>query len=368
MENFVSLLLFSYETFKIIQTKTEDFRTEAEKMDALQMILELLGGLAIFLFGMHVMGEGLERRAGARMKEWLARLTSSRFRGLFLGIVVTALLQSSSAVMVMTVGFVNSGMMSLHQSIGVIMGTNVGTTVTSWLLSLTGVKGKPGLLRVLSPSFFAPILGVIGVWGYVFSKKERQRALGAILLGFTVLIFGMERMSAAVQPLAELPEFGEILLIFQNPFFGVLAGAILTAIIQSSSASIGILQALSITGRVSLATAIPIVMGQNIGTCATSLLSSIGTSVNAKRAATVHLYFNLFGTLILLTTFYLFAMLFEFPFMQSAATPVSIATIHTLFNVLSTLILYPLSSKLERLVTVTVWQGKEKKNEEKPYI
>ena len=336
-------------------------------MDLLQIILELLGGLAIFLFGMHVMGEGLERRAGERMKDRLARLTSSRFRGLLLGVAVTALLQSSSAVMAMTVGFVNSGVMTLHQSVGIIMGSNIGTTVTAWLLSLTGVKIGTGILRFFKPSFFAPVLGIVGVWGYVFSKNERRRSLGAILLGFTVLIFGMERMSAAVRPLAELPAFGEVLLVFQNPFFGVLAGAVLTAIIQSSSASIGILQALSVTGRVSVATAIPIIMGQNIGTCATSLLSSMGANVHAKRTAMVHLYFNLLGTVILLFVFYILEIFFDFDFMRNAADSVTIATIHTLFNVLSTVILYPFAAKLERLATLTVCQREEKKKE-KPYI
>ena len=324
--------------------------------------LDLLGGLALFLFGMHVMGEGLEQRAGARLKETLGRMTKGRLRGLLLGIAVTAAIQSSSAVTVMVIGFVNSGVMTLHQSIGVIMGANVGTTVTSWLLSLTGIDGGLPLLTLLKPATFTPVLAAIGVWLYVFRKRERGRSIGLILLGFTVLIFGMDRMSDAVQPLADQPEFGQILLIFQNPLFGALAGAILTAIIQSSSASVGILQALSATGQLTYAAVIPIIMGQNIGTCATSLLSSVGTGRNAKRAAFVHLYFNLIGTAIQLGGFYLLKLFVAFPFLSNPVTPVAIATVHTVFNVLSTAVLFPFASRLERLVILTVGRGEEQEN------
>ena len=323
-------------------------------MGLLWNALDLIGGLAMFLFGMNVMGEGLERRAGDRLKEMLERMTSSPFRGLLLGILTTAAIQSSSAVTVMVVGFVNSGVMSLRRSISVIMGANVGTTLTAWLLATTGIRGDTLLLQMLKLTSFAPILGTVGVVLYVFRRDGRHRALGAILLGFTVLIYGMEKMSGAVKPLSEIPEFGNFLLLFETPLFGVLAGAILTAILQSSSASIGILQALCATGQVTLAAAVPIVMGQNIGTCATSLLSSVGTSCNARRAAMVHLYFNLFGTLIQLTAFYLLNGAIGFDFLSRAADPASIATVHSVFNVLSTLLLFPLSGAFEKMVIATV--------------
>lgn len=326
-------------------------------MELFWNFLALLGGLAMFLFGMSVMGEGLERRAGERLKGMLGRMTAGRLRGLLLGVAVTAAIQSSSAVTVMVIGFVNSGVMTLRQSIGVIMGANVGTTVTSWLLSLTGIESSNPLIRLLKPSTFVALLGILGVWMYVFSKREHRRAVGEILLGFTVLIYGMEKMSDAVAPLADLPAFGDTLLLFQNPILGVLAGAILTAVIQSSSASVGILQALSVTGRVTYATAIPLIMGQNIGTCATSLLSSVGARKNAKRAALVHLYFNLIGTVVLLGGFYLSDLLFALPFMEQTVSPVAIAVVHTLFNLLSTLLLYPFARALERLVIATVREG-----------
>lgn len=330
-------------------------------MNFLQGMLDLIAGLAMFLFGMSLMGEGLECRAGSKLKQILERMTAGRFRGLLLGIGVTAAIQSSSAVTVMVIGFVNSGMMTLRQSIGVIMGANVGTTITSWLLGLTGLEGDTPLLYLLKPTTFAPILALFGIWFYVISKRKHKSATGLILLGFTVLIYGMDRMSDAVAPLADLPEFARVLLIFENPFFGILAGAILTAIIQSSSASVGILQALAVTGRLSYATVIPIIMGQNIGTCATSLLSSIGTTTNAKRAAMIHLYFNLLGTALLLAIFYLGDFLFSFPFMKETVNSVSIAIVHTAFNVLATLLLFPFASVLERFVVLTVHDKKEKK-------
>lgn len=323
-------------------------------MDFFWIVLDLLGGLAMFLFGMEIMGEGLRQRAGSKLKGTLEKMTSGRFRGLLLGIGVTAAIQSSSAVTVMLVGFVNSGLMTLHQSIGVIMGANIGTTVTSWLLSLTGIEGDTFFLRLLKPTSFTVILAVIGVVLYVFSKVDRKRTTGLIFLGFTVLIYGMEKMSNAVEPLAELPEFGEILLLFTNPIFGVLAGALLTAIIQSSSASVGILQALSATGSVTFATTIPIIMGQNIGTCVTSLISCIGTSLNAKRTALVHLYFNLIGTVLLLSGFYVLNWLLDFNYLSDVVTPFSIAVIHTLFNVISTALLFPFAHWLEQLVVLTV--------------
>ena len=353
----VDRILFVMYDFTEIETNCKariSQKEENEQMGFLSGGLELIGGLAMFLFGMSLMGEGLERRAGQKLKQILERMTAGRLRGLLLGIGVTAAIQSSSAVTVMVVGFVNSGIMSLHQSIGVIMGANIGTTVTAWLLSLTGVEGNTPILQLLKPTSFVPILALLGVWFYVFTKKDRRRATGLVLLGFTVLIYGMEKMSDAVAPLADLPEFGQILLIFENPFFGVIAGALLTAIIQSSSASVGILQALASTGALSYATVIPIVMGQNIGTCATSLISSVGTTVNAKRAAFVHLYFNLIGTVTLLGGFYSLHSVFDFPFMKEFVTTFSIASIHTVFNLLSTALLFPFASQLEKLVMLTV--------------
>ena len=323
-------------------------------MDWIWNFLALLGGLGMFLFGMNVMGEGLEKRAGDRLRTMLEKMTAGRLRGFLLGAAVTAAIQSSSAVTVMVIGFVNSGIMTLRQSVGVIMGANVGTTITSWLLSLTGIEGGGFWLRMLKPASFVPILAVLGVWLYVFSKQDRKRSLGLILLGFTVLIYGMEKMSDAVAPLAELPAFGETLLFFQNPILGVLTGAVLTAILQSSSASVGILQALSGTGNLNYAIAIPIIMGQNIGTCATSLISSVGASPNAKRAAFVHLYFNLIGTVIQLGGFFLARLLFSMPFLSDPVMPVTIAVIHTAFNLLSTLILLPFTKGLEMLVVRTV--------------
>ncbi len=329
-------------------------------MEVFWVVLELLGGLALFLFGMNLMGEGLEQHAGSRLKETLERVTSGRLRAFLLGAGVTAAIQSSSAVTVMVIGFVNSGLMTLHQSIGIIMGANVGTTVTSWILSLTEIEGDWFFLRMLKPTSFVPILALIGTWLYGFAKKRVQRRTFAqILLGFSVLIYGLEIMSDSVAPLAELPEFTNTLLLFRNPLLGTLAGAALTAIIQSSSASIGILQALSATGSVTFATAIPIVMGQNIGTCVTSLLSSTGASLNAKRAAFVHLYFNVIGTGVLLSAFYFLNLVFKFPFLEDAVTPVFIATIHTAFNVLSTVLLLPFASGLERLVIKTVGTRKK---------
>lgn len=332
-------------------------------MDFVWLILDLVGGLALFLFGMSIMGEGLERRAGPKLKGILERMTSKKLRGLLLGLGVTAAIQSSSAVTVMVIGFVNSGIMTLRQSIGVIMGANIGTTVTAWLLSLTGIEGSTFLLKLLKPTTFTPILAIVGVWLYAFLKKgEKTHATGLVLLGFSVLIYGMERMSAAVEPLAELPQFGQILLLFTNPVFGVLAGAILTAIIQSSSASVGILQALSATGQVTFATAIPIIMGQNIGTCATSLLSSVGTNLNARRTAFVHLYFNLIGTIVLLGSFYFFNWIFRFEFLTDIVSPASIAIVHTAFNVLSTVLLFPFASGLEKLVKYTVRENEKSRS------
>ena len=267
-------------------------------------ILTMIGGLALFLYGMEVMGNGLSKASGGRMERILEKMTDNIFKAVLLGAGVTAVIQSSSATTVMVVGFVNSGIMKLSQAVGVIMGANIGTTVTSWLLSLTGIQGDNFILTLMKPSSFSPILAVIGVGFLMFSKNEKKKDIGTIMIGFTVLMFGMETMSDAVKPLADVPEFANILLMFKNPLLGMLAGLVLTAVIQSSSASVGILQSLCVTGAVSYGAAIPIIMGQNIGTCVTALLSSIGASKNAKRTAFVHLYFNIIGTTIFMIGFY----------------------------------------------------------------
>ncbi len=317
-------------------------------------ILSLAGGLALFLFGMNLMGEALEKSAGSKLKSILEKLTASKFKGLILGMGVTAVIQSSSATTVMVVGFVNSGIMSLKQAISVIMGANIGTTITAWILSLTGISGDSFLVTMLKPSSFTPILAVIGVILYMFIKNEKKKDLGLILLGFAVLMFGMDAMSAAVEPLAEIKAFQNILLLFSNPLLGVLVGALVTAIIQSSSASVGILQALSATGQMTLGSAIPIIMGQNIGTTITALLSSVGANKNAKRAAMVHLYFNIIGTIVILCVFYLLNSIFKFTFINENANQLSIAVVHTAFNILCTSILIPFTGFLEKLAIITV--------------
>ena len=322
-------------------------------------VLSLIGGLALFLFGMNIMGGALEKQAGGKLKKILEKLTSNPFKGLILGIGVTAVIQSSSATTVMVVGFVNSGLMELGQAIGVIMGANIGTTVTSWLLSLTAIESNNVFISLLKPSSFSPILAAIGVGFYMFSKDAKKKNLGTIFLGFTVLMTGMDTMTAAVKPLADIPEFANILLLFSNPIFGVLAGAVLTAIIQSSSASVGILQALSQTGSLTYGSAIPIIMGQNIGTCVTALISAIGASKNAKRASMVHLYFNLIGSTLFLLVFYLLNAIIGFEFINSSLNAAGIAVIHTTFNVLATMVMLPFSKWLEKLAVLTVKDSKE---------
>lgn len=317
-------------------------------------VLTLFGGLALFLFGMSVMGDGLEKSAGNKLKTILERLTSSPLKGFALGLAVTAVIQSSSATTVMVVGFVNSGIMSLRQAIGIIMGANVGTTVTSWILSLSGIEGDSFFMQMLKPSSFSPILAVIGVVLYMFVKSSKKKDVGAILLGFATLMFGMETMSGAVEPLKDVPEFTNILLLFSNPILGVLAGAALTAIIQSSSASVGILQALSATGSITFGSAIPIIMGQNIGTCATAMLSSIGANKNARRTAIVHLYFNIIGTVVFLTLFYSLKAVLDFQFVSQPINQVGIAIVHTCFNLLSTAVMLPFAGVLERLACATI--------------
>ena len=317
-------------------------------------VLQMVGGLALFLFGMHAMGEGLSKTSGGRLEKILEKLTSNPLKAVLLGAGVTAVIQSSSATTVMVVGFVNSGIMKLSQAVGIIMGANIGTTATSWILSLSGIEGDSFLIKMLKPSSFSPILAILGVAYIMFSKREKIRDIGMILIGFAILMTGMDTMSAAVKPLANVPEFTNILLKFSNPILGMLAGLVLTAIIQSSSASVGILQALCITGAVSYGAAIPIIMGQNIGTCITAILSGIGASKNAKRAALVHLYFNLIGTTIFMLGFYAINAAVGFGFLNDAANAAGIAVVHSVFNVTATVILLPFSDKLEKLACLTI--------------
>lgn len=327
-------------------------------------ILTMIGGLALFLYGMNVMGDGLTRASGGRLEKILEKLTSSTWKGVLLGAAVTAVIQSSSATTVMVVGFVNSGIMTLQRAVGIIMGANIGTTVTSWILSLSGLQGDSFVIKMLKPTSFSPILAIIGVCLLLFSKKDKKKDAGSIMIGFAVLMFGMETMSGAVKPLADVPEFTNILLMFKNPVLGMLAGAVLTAIIQSSSASVGILQALCVTGAVSYGAAIPIIMGQNIGTCITALLSSIGTSRNARRTAMVHLYFNIIGTVLFLVLFYGINAFVHFPFLETSANAAGIAIVHSGFNIFATLILFPFADGLVKLAKLTIPDGPEEKADE----
>ncbi len=317
-------------------------------------VLTLLGGLAMFLYGMNVMGDGLEKVSGGKLEKILENLTSSPVKAVLLGAAVTGVIQSSSATTVMVVGFVNSGIMQLSQAVGVIMGANIGTTVTSWILSLAGIQSSNFFIQLLKPTSFAPVLALIGVVFLMFLKDAKKKDIGTILIGFSVLMFGMETMSGAVKPLAEVPEFTGILLKFSIPVLGVLAGTVLTAVIQSSSASVGILQALCITGAVPYSAAIPIIMGQNIGTCITALLSAIGANKNAKRAAMVHLYFNIIGTIVFMVVFYTVNTAVHFTFLTEAATPAGIAVIHSAFNISVTILLLPFSKLLVKLACLTV--------------
>ncbi len=326
-------------------------------------VFSLLGGLAFFLYGMRVMGNGLEKMAGGRLERVLESLTANKAMGVLLGLGVTAIIQSSSATTVMVVGFVNSGIMRLSQAIGVIMGANIGTTVTSWILSLTNISGDGFLINLLKPANFSPLIAAVGVIMILFSKSSKKQDIGMIMTGFAILMTGMEIMSAAVEPLADIPEFANFLILFSNPFFGVLAGAVLTAVIQSSSASVGILQALSATGSITFGTAIPIILGQNIGTCVTALISCVGTKTNAKRAAFVHLYFNIIGTVLFLSIFYALNAIIDFKFMGDSVNAVSIAVVHTLFNLITTSVLLPFTKQLERLAKLTVKDDDEGNND-----
>ena len=313
-------------------------------------VLTMLGGLCLFLFGMNIMGESLERRAGASLRLLLGKLTTNRMMGFLTGLAVTAVIQSSSATTVMVVGFVNSGLLTLGQAINVIMGANVGTTVTSWILSLGGIESGNLFVQLLKPTSFTPVLALVGIIYYMFLKDSRKKDTGMILLGFATLMFGMDTMSGAVSGLKDVPAFQQLFLLFTNPILGVIAGAVLTAVIQSSSASVGILQALSSTGSVTYAAAVPIIMGQNIGTCVTAMLSSVGTTKNAKRAAVVHLMFNVIGTIVCLILFMAVQALFSPAVLGESATHFGIAICHTVFNIVCTAILLPSGKLLEKLV------------------
>ena len=325
--------------------------------------LEMIGGLCLFLFGMNIMGQALERRAGSKLRTTLSKMTGKTMTGFLTGLVVTAIIQSSSATTVMVVGFVNSGLMTLKQAIGVIMGANIGTTVTAWLLSLGGISGDAIWVQLLKPTSFTPVLALIGIIMYMFSKDSRKNDTGMILLGFATLMFGMDTMSGAVSGLREVPAFRQMFIAFTNPLLGVLAGAALTAIIQSSSASVGILQALALSGHVSYGAAIPIIMGQNIGTCVTALISSVGTSRSAKRAAVVHLSFNVIGTIVWLTVFCIVRAVAAPAILGESATMYGIAIAHSAFNIACTAILLPVSGLLEKLAIRLVPDGKKKEVE-----
>ncbi|MFQ9610150.1 MAG: Na/Pi cotransporter family protein [Lachnospira sp.] len=317
-------------------------------------VLSLIGGLAIFLYGMDLLGEGLTGASGGKLEKILEKLTSNPLKAVLLGAGVTAVIQSSSATTVMVVGFVNSGIMKLSQAVGVIMGANIGTTITSWILSLTGIESSNIFISLLKPTSFSPVLAAVGIVFLMFLKKESLKNPGKIMIGFALLMYGMDAMSSSVAPLAEVPQFASILTAFSNPVLGMLAGMLFTAIIQSSSASVGILQALCSTGILSYATALPIIMGQNIGTCVTALLSSIGATKNGKRAAIIHLYFNVIGTVTFMIVFYALNAVIHFSFLNLTAQEFGIAVIHTAFNIITTAYLLPLRKVLEKLAYATI--------------
>ncbi|MCI8980229.1 MAG: Na/Pi cotransporter family protein [Clostridia bacterium] len=322
-------------------------------------VFSMCGGLALFLYGMNVMGDGLKKLGGGKLELILEKLTSNRLMGVLLGAVVTAVIQSSSATTVMVVGFVNSGIMKLTQSIGVMMGANIGTTVTAWILSLSGVQGDSLLANLVKPENFTPVLALLGIILLMTSKTDKRTSIGNILIGFAVLMFGMETMSESVSGLKNSPAFANMLIMFRNPVLGLLVGTILTAIIQSSSASVGILQALSATGQITFGTAIPILMGQNIGTCITAMISCIGTSKNAKRAAIANLYIKIISAVLFMGVFYAINAAINFAFINSTINAFNIAVIHTAFNVASTLVLLPCSKLIEKLVRLTIKEGAE---------
>ncbi|MCD7740729.1 MAG: Na/Pi cotransporter family protein [Ruminococcus sp.] len=317
-------------------------------------ILTMIGGLALVLYGMNMMGSSLEKMAGGKLEGFFDKITSNQFKSVLLGAGVTALIQSSAATTVMLIGFVNAGIMQLRQAIGIIMGANVGTTITAWILSLSGISGDNIFIKLLEPTSFSPILAIIGVILIMSSKSDRKKSVGSIMVAFAVLMFGMDMMQTAAEPLKDSESFTNLLTLFNNPLLGVIAGAIITAVLQSSSVSIGILQVLSSTGKLSFGMAIPIILGQNIGSCVTSIISSIGTSKSAKRVAVVHLSFNVIGTVLFLSVFYILNAIFNFAFMDSEINETSIAIVHTLFNVGVTIVLLPFAKQLEKLAYVVI--------------
>ena len=320
-------------------------------------LLTMIGGLAFFLYGMKTMGDALSKMAGGRLEQVLERMTNNSVKAVLLGAGVTAVIQSSSATTVMVVGFVNSGIMKLSQAVGVIMGANIGTTVTSWILSLSGIESGNFFVKLLKPSSFSPVLAFIGVILVMFIKNTKKNDVGTILIGFAVLMFGMETMSSAVKPLADVPEFTSLFTAFENPLLGMIVGAVLTAVIQSSSASVGILQAMCATGSVTVGAAFPVIMGQNIGTCVTALISSVGANRNARRASLVHLYFNLIGTFVFMAVFYAMDHFIQFSFLSDTANGAVIAVIHSVFNIVSTILLLPASELLVKLAYLTIPQS-----------
>ena len=361
------ILWISDFTFRLYTHKQENIPSNkrVKQSEELQMtvfnVFSLLGGLALFLFGMDIMGKALEKQAGGQLQKILSKLTDNPLKGFFLGLCVTAVIQSSSATTVMVVGFVNSGIMELHQAIGVIMGSNVGTTVTSWILSLSGLQGDSFLINMLKPTSFSPVLAFIGILLYM-GKSEKRKGVGTILIGFAVLMTGMTTMSNAVLPLQNEAWFTNLFIRFSNPLLGVLVGAVVTGIIQSSSASVGILQALSATGVITYGSAIPIIMGQNIGTCVTALISSVGANKNARRAAMVHLYFNIIGVTLFLAVFYGANLLLDFAFVNETVTAWGIAVVHSIFNLTATAVLLPFANGLEKLAILTIPDDAEKES------
>ncbi len=327
--------------------------------------LTMIGGLALFLYGMHMLSEELEKLSGGRLERVLERMTDSRWKAVLLGAGVTAVIQSSSATTVMVVGFVNSGIMKLSQAIGIIMGANVGTTVTSWILSLTGIESGNFFVQLIKPTSFSPVLAIIGAAFILFAKSSKKRDIGGILLGFAILMFGMETMSDAMSPLSQNPSFTGLFTLFSNPQLGILAGAVLTAVIQSSSASVGILQALCATGTVTYASALPIILGQNIGTCITAILSAVGAGRNAKRAALVHLLFNIIGVVVFMAVFYGLNAVVHFEFLGQYANAAGIAIVHTCFNVAATIVLLPFANWLEKLSLLIIKPDAEEERQEK---
>ncbi|MBQ7919251.1 MAG: Na/Pi cotransporter family protein [Lachnospiraceae bacterium] len=323
--------------------------------------IAMLGGVALFLYGMNMLGDGLAAASGGKLEKILEKLAGNPIKAVLVGAGVTAVIQSSSATTVMVVGFVNSGIMKLSQAVGIIMGANIGTTMTAWILSLAEIEGTAFLLKLCKPTNFSPIMALIGIIIIMFSKKEKHRNIAEILIGFAILMYGMDTMSTSVEPLADDPTFTGLLVKFSNPILGLLAGLILTAIIQSSSASVGILQALAVSGAIGYSSVIPIIMGQNIGTCVTAMISSIGANKNAKRASLVHLYFNIIGTIIFMTVFYIVNAVVELPFMSELATASGIATLHSCFNIFATIILLPFSKGLVALATKTIKDDPEDK-------